>query len=141
MTALRLSLIAMAIASAIGVFAWQRHQNDTLRLTLSQTSAERDTLKQERDRQRAEIQTLASLNEQQAADFLQQLQRRDSITTASRQRAIQLESISHDPQAKDWADTRLPAAVISLLDTTTPAHRASLPFAHPLPAASPAPRN
>lgn len=115
------------LAAGAGFTLWQQSRdNASLQKQLSASNTQRDLLTGQLktaettiSMQSGQIITLVDLNRQQAADVAAQLQRLDTITRNATARAVKLEAITHeDEAARTWGDTRLPAAVARLLDTT-----------------------
>lgn len=121
------ALICLLLATGAALTIWQQHRAATkLQQQLTASNTQRDQLTGQLkaaeatiSTQSGQIITLADLNRQQAAEVTAQLQRLDTITRNATARAVKLEAITHeDPDAQHWGDTRLPAAVARLLDTT-----------------------
>ncbi|MBN3005577.1 hypothetical protein JW897_17735 [Chromobacterium alkanivorans] len=145
-------LLFSLLATGAALTIWQqRSANTQLQLQLNASNTQRDALSVQLDTAQLTIGTkdgqigeLTTINRQQAEDVKAQLQRLDTITRNATARAAKLEAIlNEDQDAKRWGDTRLPAAIARLLDTTQaagdpagpPDRAATLPAGGGLPTA------
>lgn len=154
-----LALLAFALlVLTAGLTLWQqRSANEALLLRLDAANTQRDTLSGQLETARltigtqgSQIDTLTTINRQQAEDVRDQLKRLDTITRNATARAAKLEAIlNEDQDAKRWGDTRLPDAIARLFDTAqatadpapSPDRAPALPAGGDVPAADQQPED